>query len=87
MEELEDRLGDHMDEILAMVSKSLSATTATTSAESASSMNGPTYTETVDAYEVEQGWEHDAGDAGDAEFDDLGEGVGVEGDLDMEDDD
>lgn len=73
-----------MDEILGVVSRSLSATAATTSAQSASSTNGPTYTETVDAYEVEQGWEHDAEDA---EFDDVGEGIGVEGDLDMEDDD
>lgn len=73
-----------MDEILGVVSRSLSATAATTSAQSASSTNGPTYTETVDTYEVEQGWEHDAEDA---EFDDVGEGIGVEGDLDMEDDD
>lgn len=73
-----------MDEILGMVSKSLSPTAATTPAQNASSTNGPTYTETVAPYAVEQGWEYDAEDA---EFDDLGEGVGVEGDLDMEDDD
>jgi len=68
-----------MDEILGIVSRSLSAATP-----SASPTNAPSYTETVDAYEIEQGWEHEAEDA---EFDDLGEGVGVEGDLDMEDDD
>ncbi|KAI9573518.1 HRDC-like protein [Boletus coccyginus] len=81
VEELEDRLGDRMHDILGIVSRSLSAATP---AQSASSTNASTYTETFDAYEVEQGWEHEAEDA---EFDDLGEGVGVEGDLDMEDDD
>lgn len=70
-----------MDEILGMVSKSLSATTATTPSQSASSTNGP---RTVDEYELVRDWEHDTEDA---EFDDLGQGVGVEGDLDMEDDD
>lgn len=66
-----------MNDILGIVSRSLSATAAQTT----SSTNGPVYTETVSAYEVEQGWDHDAEDV---EFDDLGEG---EGDLDMEDDD
>lgn len=70
-----------MHEILGIVSRSLCATPATPPPQSASSTN---YTETVDAYDVEQGWEHDAEDA---EFDYLGDGVGVEGDLDMEDDD
>ncbi|KAG8214669.1 RNA polymerase Rpb4-domain-containing protein [Butyriboletus roseoflavus] len=84
VEELEDRLGDRMDEILGIVSRSLSTTAATTPSQSASSTNGPAYnTETVDAYEIEQGWEQDGEGT---EFDDLGEGLGVEGDLDMEDD-
>ncbi|KAF8558258.1 hypothetical protein OG21DRAFT_1474979 [Imleria badia] len=83
VEELEDRLGDRMHEILGIVSKSLSATAPTTPPQTASSTNA-TYTETVDAYEVEQGWDHEVEDA---EFDDFGEGVGAEGDLDMEDDD
>ena len=70
-----------MHDILGIVSRSLSDTPATTPPQSPSS---PTYTETVDAHDVEQGWDHDAADV---EFDHLGEGVGVEGDLDMEDDD
>lgn len=72
-----------MDEILGVVSASLSAPAPSTSVQSASLTGQPTLTEIVDPCEVEQGWEHDADDA---EFDDLGEGVGVEGDLDMEDD-
>lgn len=72
-----------MDEILSIVSRSLSATAETAPGQSVPSSNGPTYTETVNAYEVEQGWDHDAENA---VFDDMGEGVGVEGDLDMEDD-
>ncbi|KAG6377172.1 RNA polymerase Rpb4-domain-containing protein [Boletus reticuloceps] len=85
IEELEDRLGDCMDEILGIVTRSLSATagTAPAAAQSTSPTNGPTHTEIVDAYEVEQGWEHDAEDA---DFDDSGD-VRVEGDLDMEQDD
>ncbi|KAG9315700.1 RNA polymerase Rpb4-domain-containing protein [Chiua virens] len=84
IEELEDRLGHRMNEIIGIVSRSLSTTAAATSTQSASSTNGSAHTATVDAYEVEQGWEHDAEDA---ELDDMGEGTGVEGDLDMEYDD
>lgn len=73
-----------MDEILGIVSKSLSATTSTTSPQSAFLNNEPTNIVTVDVYQVEQEWEHDTEDV---EFDDLGEGVGLEGDLDIEDDD
>ncbi|KAN0087646.1 RNA polymerase Rpb4 domain containing protein [Tylopilus felleus] len=84
VEELEDRLGDRMDEILGIVSKSLSATTSTTPPQSAFLNNEPTNIVTVNVYQVEQEWEHDTEDV---EFDDLGEGVGLEGDLDIEDDD
>lgn len=86
VEELEDRLGDRMDQILSVVSKSLQG--------SHSGTNGPPPAHTreivlsesimaehVEVYaEEEERWEHD-----DIEFDDFGEGVGVEGDLDMED--
>ncbi|KAI6131177.1 RNA polymerase Rpb4-domain-containing protein [Pisolithus croceorrhizus] len=65
VEELEDRLGDQMDQVLSVVSRSLQSNQA--------------YAE---VYEEEERWEHDANDL---DFDDFGEGVGVEGDLDMED--
>lgn len=73
-----------MHEILAIVSKSLSPTEGTTSSNSVYPTNRPTLTQSVDEHEPMRGWEHDIEDA---EFDDLGEGAGFEGDLDMEDDD
>lgn len=85
VEELEDRLGDRMDQVLSVVSKSLQS-------NHSHGMNGPrppthdTVPEPtvgyVEVYEEEDRWEHDGNDL---EFDDFGEGVGVEGDLDMED--
>ncbi|KAI6132488.1 RNA polymerase Rpb4-domain-containing protein [Pisolithus croceorrhizus] len=84
VEELEDRLGDQMDQVLSVVSRSLQS-------NQGHSMNCPPSTyDTVpeptaayaEVYEEEERWEHDANDL---DFDDFGEGVGVEGDLDMED--
>lgn len=84
VEELEDRLGDRMDQVLSVVSKSLQGSHS-------HGMNGPPPTHDtvpeptagyVEVYEEEERWEHDGNDL---EFDDFGEGVGVEGDLDMED--
>jgi len=83
VEELEDRLGDHMDEILNVVSRSLS--TGATIATMENVPLGHSHTGIVEVYEeVEQEeWEHDPEDI---VFDDSGEGIGVEGDLDMEED-
>jgi len=85
VEELEDRLGDHMQEILDIVSRSLLAEGTTATVESVPSGNEHPRTDVVEVYEeVEQeGWEHDADDI---VFEDSGAGVGVEGDLDMEED-
>lgn len=72
-----------MDEILTIVSTSLSPTAVTASTQSAFPMNQPSLPETANPYDILPAWEDDADDA---EFDYLGEGVGIEGDLDMEDD-
>lgn len=88
MEELEDRLGDRMDEVLSYVKSSLTNTTSPIAANGApplqQTMNlttgdrlGPlTYTD-MD----EEGYVGD-----EIMFDDTGEGLGVEGDLDVDDD-
>ncbi|KAG6854752.1 hypothetical protein C0991_001179 [Blastosporella zonata] len=89
VEELEDRLGDHMEEILLHVESSLGAAAPPpqsdlfetvqysdgASAINDSSLLGSfTHPETSEAYHEE------------IIFDDVGEGLGVEGDLDMEED-
>ncbi|KAL1742045.1 RNA polymerase Rpb4-domain-containing protein [Schizophyllum fasciatum] len=86
VEELEDRLGEHTEEVLARVRESLSAAAARgvreggqvaglagagTQGSSAAAWNDPFA---------------EGGDANEMVFDDTGEGAGVEGDLDMEDD-
>ncbi|KAG6861008.1 hypothetical protein C0995_005028 [Termitomyces sp. Mi166 len=88
VEELEDRLGDHMEEILTHVESSLGAPAPPTTAELSSLAQYPdklsghhtsfledplNYTEPDEVYQ-------------EIVFDDTGEGVGVEGDLDMEED-
>ncbi|KIJ62657.1 hypothetical protein HYDPIDRAFT_157520 [Hydnomerulius pinastri MD-312] len=83
VEELEDRLGDHMEDILRTVAKSLDG--AAEVAEDAPFGNGQSHGGKVEVYEEgeQEGWEHDVNDD---EFVDMGEGAGVEGDLDMDDD-
>ncbi|KAF9221546.1 hypothetical protein BS17DRAFT_784932 [Gyrodon lividus] len=82
VEELEDRLGDQMHEILGVVSRSLSVHGTTVTMESTLLGNEHTHTDTVEVYEEVEQWEHDAEDI---VFDDSGIG-GVEDDLDMEED-
>jgi hypothetical protein len=83
VEELEDRLGDQMEEILSHVQSAfpLSSTTVM--------VNGdiPCTDLTFGNSGVEQ-WDPLTYPEGDEEviFDDTGEGAGVEGDLDMNDD-
>lgn len=90
MEELEDRLGLQMDDILETV-RSVSApaiplTNGTPSGAGASTAGGAefVYTEDMEMQEYieEDGtWEYDANEI---VFDDTGEGAGVEGDLDVD---
>ncbi|KAF8267635.1 RNA polymerase Rpb4-domain-containing protein [Lactarius quietus] len=86
VEELEDRLGNCMEEVLDIVRSSLTAPPQT------SSFNPPPHLEIVDETPAEAHddadadaplWEHDANDI---EYLDAGEGAGVEGDLDVDDD-
>ncbi|KAG6821244.1 hypothetical protein H0H93_002354 [Arthromyces matolae] len=84
VEELEDRLGDRMEEILTHVESNLAAAAPTTNLNAAES----TFT-VVDGTNVEGDLYPDAAEEvyhEDIVFDDTGEGAGVEGDLDMEDD-
>jgi hypothetical protein len=82
VEELEDRFGDQIDEILGHVQNSLaqSKSDGINGAQSAQQGSGPITVE-------EDHWDLDA-DAPYEEdmYDDTGEGAGVEGDLDMDED-
>lgn len=86
MEELEDRLGDKMEEVLSHVKSSLTTQAGPDTANKShlplqdqevafTSQGGPPADGDEDAYYEE-----------DIVFDDTGEGAGVEGDLDMEED-
>ncbi|KZT64167.1 hypothetical protein DAEQUDRAFT_815165 [Daedalea quercina L-15889] len=94
VEELEDRFGTQMDDILETVRSSLSVPAAPLTngvhgdRTGIGATNGGEIVYTEDAemqqYVEEDGhWEYDANEI---VFDDTGEGAGVEGDLDVEDD-
>lgn len=87
VEELEDRFGDQIDTILSTVRASLPDRAFAAVDPGTSKHDGqgqPVYTEDELVYdEGTQGWDHNANDM---VFDDTGEGMGVEGDLDVEDD-
>jgi hypothetical protein len=87
VEELEDRLGDRMDDILSVVRASLANPPPPTGAAAATATSkSPTQI----VVEEEQSWDdndiENMFDPSEVLFDDTGEGAGVEGDLDMEDD-
>ncbi|EDR13244.1 uncharacterized protein LACBIDRAFT_308881 [Laccaria bicolor S238N-H82] len=86
VEELEDRLGDRMEEILTHVRSS----TATAAASASQSIGMGSVDDVV--HIEEDSWQHNSGEDADGiidedMFDDTGEGAGVEGDLDVDDDD
>ncbi|KAG1737920.1 HRDC-like protein [Suillus occidentalis] len=87
VEEVEDRLGSRMDDLLAVVSKSLHESaperpTETMDVPERKQAHGEVAVEVYEETEQET-WEYDANAM---EFDDMGEGAGVEGDLDVDDD-
>lgn len=86
VEELEDRYGDRIDDILSVVRSSLTEPTA------ADAVNGVNEGEAapepfIYSEETYMGgaerWEDDANEV---VFDDMGEGAGIEGDLDIDED-
>ena len=85
VEELEDRLGERMEEVLQIVRQSLSERREnTTGNTTVSQVQSPTKIRAEEeVYDEDMYGEEDA-DA--EEFDDSGEGAGVEGDLEMDDD-
>ena len=87
VEELEDRFGDQMEGILDMVKGSLrerlpTANGASGQSESTEGMQ-VVYSEYQEDYQEDNQWDYNANEM---VFDDTGEGVGIEGDLDVEDD-
>ena len=87
MEELEDRFGDRIDEILEHVQASLTPQSNSDTVQKSNGMNGVPLAQQGSIIVEEDQWDLDA-DAPYEEdvYDDTGEGAGVEGDLDMEDD-
>ncbi|KAK0233755.1 RNA polymerase Rpb4-domain-containing protein [Armillaria fumosa] len=85
VEELEDRLGESMEEILANVQSSISPTANTTT--EMNSYPSTVHEELGPANEEDTSFWDAEGDVDtEIQFDDRGEGVGVEGDLDVDDD-
>ncbi|RPD56088.1 hypothetical protein L226DRAFT_509895 [Lentinus tigrinus ALCF2SS1-7] len=90
VEELEDRFGDKMDDILSTVKASLRepapAVNGTTNGEEhqqAMLVEHVVYSEYQEHYQDTNHWDYDATEV---VFDDTGEGAGIEGDLDVEED-
>ncbi|OCH90417.1 hypothetical protein OBBRIDRAFT_793281 [Obba rivulosa] len=85
VEELEDRFGERMDDILSLVKSSLSEPTipaANGTAVDDIQLQYPS--EEAHVYQEEATWEDYQ--VNEVVFDDTGEGAGVEGDLDADDD-
>lgn len=86
VEELEDRYGDQMEDILTAVKTSLKESPAVngTSGAAQSAQVEATYTEYAEDYAHNaEHWDYNANEV---VFDDTGEGAGIEGDLDVDDD-
>lgn len=88
VEELEDRLGDRMEEILTHVRSS----TAIAAASAPQTIRVDSLYGDDVVHIEEDSWQHNSGEDADGiidedMFDDTGEGAGVEGDLDVDDDD
>ncbi|TFY73646.1 hypothetical protein EWM64_g10366 [Hericium alpestre] len=88
VEELEDRLGETMQEVLDAVQASLTQPVSASAPQDAGGAPGAEVVirreeMEVEVYEEDAQWDHAANDV---EFVDAGEGAGVEGDLDLDDD-
>ena len=91
MEELEDRLGHQMEDILSVVRASLEPSSSHLNPPEISTTSVPAQGDQQVFVQEEQSWDNvddveQVFDPSEVLFDDTGEGVGVEGDLDMEDD-
>ncbi|KAA1473839.1 hypothetical protein DENSPDRAFT_882331 [Dentipellis sp. KUC8613] len=81
VEELEDRLGEKLEEVLTSVRSSLAEeSVAVQPVAVVAEME--VYQEQEQVYDEDGQWEQDANDV---EFMDAGEGAGIEGDLDVDD--
>ena len=88
VEELEDRFGEQIDDMLSTVRASLADTALVSERAVATAGQGNQEQAIFAEYDLDypedaEGWDYDADDN---VFDDTGEGMGVEGDLDVEED-
>lgn len=89
VEEIEDRLGDRMDEVLDVVRSSLTKPLFLPTGAKEPPAGLPAHTGVAEGNQNRPGWEAGEGEGAgqEDEFDDMGMGAGVEGDLEMGDDD
>lgn len=86
IEEIEDRFGDKMSDLLGAVQNSLTMNATSKSARDGDNLNEPS-TMIMDTAEVyREGWEDGDGEDASEVFDDMGAGAGIEGDLEVDDD-
>ncbi|KLO16188.1 hypothetical protein SCHPADRAFT_225279 [Schizopora paradoxa] len=85
VEEIEDRMGDHMDDVLQLVRESLTAIPTSTQGDDVKEQK-TNATSTNGHLNDDEGWDDAEADMDDVEYDDTGEGAGVEGDLEADDD-
>ena len=87
VEELEDRFGDNIEDMLTIVRSSLSEPVVSHNGANGMADEEPApeqvYYSEENYMDDANGWDHDANEV---VFDDTGEGAGIEGDLDVEDD-
>lgn len=88
VEEIEDRLGDRMNEVLDVVRNSLSGPSNADVPDPVHRQQAADWNEGDTLYDDDRPEWEDGADAGAEEelFDDMGEGAGIEGDLEMDDD-
>jgi hypothetical protein len=84
VEELEDRLGDRMNEILSHVESSITHTPVPITTNGAHSAEQVTFD--IHEHAVFGDMDEEPYVQEDIVFDDMGEGAGIEGDLDMDED-
>lgn len=80
VEELEERLAEDMDKVLDVVRNSLSEDAMQVETTTPTNGEVEVYEERL-FLEEDEPWDQDANDV---EFDDIGEGAGVEGDLEAD---
>ena len=79
-------MGESMEEVLEVVRESLTTLPSSTQGDDSTEQRVTAPTSTNGHLDDEEGWDDAEADMDDVEYDDTGEGAGVEGDLEADDD-